>query len=147
MQILDRHTEFNRHAQRRLEEHLKPIDALLTKWAPEARHDGAPRWPASTMLGRIIEQGSQGASQSGASLTLAAPIDVEFADWAVAQLRDVKRQVIYVEYVNYAGWSTARKRRVLNMSESGWKRNLNGAREIIYTLCQTYGAILNLEIV
>lgn len=145
--MLDRIREFNKHQQRRMDEHLKPIDTLLMKWAPEARHDGAPRWPASTMLGRIIEQGAQGASQSGTSIGLTAPLDIEFADWAVAQLRDIKRQVIYVEYVNCVGWSVERKRRKIGMSENSWKRNLNGAREIIYTLCGTYGQILNLEIV
>lgn len=144
--MLDRHVEFSKHAQRRMDDHLKPIDTLLMRWAPEARHDGAPRWPAATMLGRIISQGAQGASQSGASVSLAVPLDIEFADWSVAQLRDMKRKVIYVEYVNCIGWSVDRKRRHLGISENGWKRNLNGAREIIYTLCRTYGRILNLEI-
>jgi len=144
--MLDVHAEFNKHAQRRLEEHLKPIDTLLVKWSPEARHDGAPRWPAETMLSRIIDQTALGASQSGAASSLAAPLDVEFADWAVAQLREMKRKVIYAEYVNCVGWSVERKRRRLGISAAGWDRNLNGAREIIYTLCRTYGRILNLDI-
>lgn len=140
---VDVYFEANRHAQRRLEEHLKPIDTLLTKWAPEARYDGAPRWPAATALSRIIEQGA-GASQSGAQiLTVAA--DVAFADWSVSQLRELKRLVIYAEYVQLAGWSADRKSRHLNISRATWDRSLNTAREIVFTLCRTYGRMLNIE--
>lgn len=142
----DIHIESNRYTQRRLEDHLKPIDALLIKWAPEARHDGAPRWPASTALARIIEQGA-GASQSGKGQILSAPADVEFCDWAVSQLRELKRLVIYAEYVQLVGWSADRKSRHLGVSRATWDRSLNNAREIVFTLCRTYGRMLHMEIV
>lgn len=131
--MLDRHVEFTKHAQRRMDEDFKPIDDLLVKWAKEANYDGAPRWPAQTMLGRIIVQGMQGASQSGSPAAV-LPRDVEIIDWCVAQLRDMKRKVIFVEYVQGPGWSKARKRARLHMSPAAWDRNLNGAREVIFTL-------------
>jgi hypothetical protein len=140
-------TEQTRYAQRRMAEHLKPIDALLTKWAPEARHDGAPRWPAATMLARIIEHGPNGASQSGRGVSLAAPHDVEFADWAVSSLLPMQRHVIFAEYVHFPGWSAARKSTMLRMSEAYWHTTLKEARGGVYLLCETYGRMLKLEIV
>lgn len=142
-ETIDGHLEQNRHAQRRMEEHLKPIDTLLIKWAPEARFDGAPRWPSQTALSRIIEQGA-GASQSGAQV-LTVPADVEFADWAVSHLRELKRRVIYAEYVQLTGWSVDRKSRQLGISATAWDRSLCNAREIIYTLCRTYGRMLSVQ--
>jgi hypothetical protein len=147
MTTLDRYAEFNKYAQRRMADHLKPIDSLLMKWAPEARHDGAPRWPTETMLARIINQTALGASQSGAQKTMDAPIDVEFADWAVASLREDQREVIFGEYVKYPGWSVERKSMRLGMREGQWTAKLKEAREGVYLLCRTYGRMLNLEIV
>jgi hypothetical protein len=145
--MLDRYIEFNKHAQRRMDEHLKPIDSLLMKWAPEARHDGAPRWPNETMLKRIIDQTALGASQSGAQRALDAPADVEFADWAVASLLPDQREVIYAEYVKYAGWSVERKSARVGMKAGQWAITLKEARGGVYLLCRTYGRMLHLEIV
>jgi hypothetical protein len=139
--------EETRQAQRRLAPHLKPIDALLMKWAPEARHDGAPRWPVETMLSRIIDQTALGASQSGSGASLAAPADVEFADWAVSSLMPDQREVIFAEYVKYSGLSVARKCSKLGMTEGYWTATLKEARGGVYLLCKTYGRMLHLEIV
>lgn len=137
----------NRQAQRRMLPHLKPIDALLMKWAPEARHDGAPRWPAETMLARIINQTALGASQSGASVSLAAAADVEFADWAVSSLLPDQRIVIFAEYVKFPGWPVARKSARIGLTEGQWTITLKEARGGVYLLCKTYGRMLHLEIV
>jgi hypothetical protein len=141
----DLYIEQNRYAQRRMADHLKPIDALLTKWAPEARHDGAPRWPAATMLARIIGQGANGASQSGASVNLAAEPVIEFIDWAVSRLMPMQRHVIFAEYVHFPGWVIGRKCAMLRMTEAQWNTTLRDARGGVYLLYTTYGHMLGLE--
>jgi len=140
-------SEASKIAQRRMAPHLKPIDALLMKWAPEARHDGAPRWPAGTMLARIIEHGPNGASQSGQGQSLAAPSDVEFADWAVSSLMPDQRDVIFAEYVKYPSWPPDRKAQRLGMRRTSWDITLKEARGGVYLLCKTYGRMMHLEIV
>ena len=140
-------SEATKIAQRRMAPHLKPIDALLMKWAPEARHDGAPRWPAGTMLARIIEQGAMGASQGSKGQSLAAPSDVEFADWAVSSLMTDQREVIFAEYVKYPNWPMGRKAARLGMRQTDWTVKLREARGGVYLLCKTYGRMLQLEIV
>lgn len=144
--MVDVHAEANRYAQRRLEDHLKPINELLIEWAPEARFDGAPRWPSATALSRIIEQGA-GASQRGSAQALAVPARIEFADWTVSQLRELKRTVIYAEYVQLVGWPADRKCRHIGVSRATWDRSLNNAREIVFTLCRTYGRIFHIEFI
>lgn len=139
-------SDINRQARRRMSPHLKPIDELLMRWAPEARSDGAPRWPVETMLARIIDQTALGASQSGSQRTLNAASAVEFADWAVASLRDVQRIVIFFEYVLCPGLPAQAKQRRLGVNEDVWRNQLKESRECIYTLCRTYGRMLNIEI-
>jgi hypothetical protein len=134
--IIDRHVELNRHAQRRMELDFKPIDNLLTRWGKDARHDGAPRWPVNTILGRMIEQGLTGASQIGAPEPT-VPREIQIIDWCVAQLRDMKRKVIFIDYVTHPGAPEEQKRRRLGMSHTAWQNNLKGAREIILTLYNT----------
>jgi hypothetical protein len=150
--MLDRNSEFNKHAQRRMDEHFKPIHILLVEWSSEARHDGAPRWPAETILARIIADTALGAAQAGGP-SLPVPRRIEFADWAVAQLREIKRKVLFCEYVNCVCWAPDRKRQWLRsrygirMSASSYTNNLNTAREIVFTLCRTHGRMLNINIV
>lgn len=139
-------SEANRQARRRMSPHLKPIDELLMLWAPEARSDGAPRWPVETMLARIINQTALGAAQSGSQKILDAPSAIEFADWAVASLRDVQRAVILFEYVLCPGLPAQAKQRRLGVNEDEWRNRLKESRECIYTLCRTYGRMLNVEI-
>lgn len=138
--------ESSKIAQRRMAAHLKPIDALLMEWAPEARHDGAPRWPPGTMLSRIIEQGA-GASQSGGGQTLSAPGRVEFCDWAVSSLMPDQKDMIYARYVKYPEWPMERIAVRLGMKEGYLATVLKEARGGVYLLCKTYGRMLHLEIV
>lgn len=151
--MLDRHAEFNKHAQRRLAEHLKPIHFLLVDWSPEARYDGAPRWPVETILSRIIEQTALGASQSGATPSQTVPPRIEFADWMVASQRAIVRQVLFTEYVNCINWPMSDKlrwllrHRKIRMSDTAYNRNLNTAREGCHVLCRTYGRMLHIDIV
>jgi hypothetical protein len=140
-------SEETRQAQRRMLPHLKPIDAMLMRWAPEARHDGAPRWPAETMLKRIIDQTALGASQTGGRQALDAPADVEFADWAVSSLLPDQRVVIFAEYVHFPGWPVTRKCARVGLTEGQWTITLKEARGGVYLLCKTYGRMLHLEIV
>lgn len=137
--------EETRQAMRRMAPHLKPIDSMLILWAPEARFDGAPRWPAETMLHRIIEQGAMGASQSGARPMLSAASYIEFADWAVSQLVEIQRRVVYAEYVQLSGWPNERKARHIGLSHSAWNRSLNKARDNIFTIFRIYARLLHIE--
>lgn len=126
----------NKYAQGRMDAEFKPIDSLLMRWAMDARYDGAPRWPTVTILGKIIDQTPTGASQIGAP-TETVPREIEVIDWCVAQLRDIKRKVIHIEYVTHSGRTKEQKRRKLGMSIAGWDRNLNVARECILLLYKT----------
>lgn len=131
--------ESTRQAMRRMAPHHKPIDAMLTSWALEARYDGAPRLPAETMLKRIIEQTALGASQAGGRVILNAASYVDFADWAVSLLRERNRHVVYAEYVHFPDWPAERKCRQLDISLASWGFSLHESREIIYSLLRGFG--------
>jgi hypothetical protein len=147
--MTDLQTAKNRYTERRLEDHLRPIHLALVRWAPEARHDGAPRWPDQTIIKRLIDQG-HGASQAGAP-PMVMDREVEFTDWAVGQLGDIKRKVIYTEYVHCVGWDMSRKRGFMlkrygvRIAVQAWREKLRTSREILYSQFKTIGAWLDLD--
>lgn len=131
--------ESTRRAMSRMAPHLKPIDAMLTVWALECNYDGAPRLPAETMLKRIIEQTALGAAQSGGRVVLNAASYVDFADWAVALMREQHRRVVYAEYVHFPDWPAERKCRQIGITLTAWKSALHESRETIYYLLRGFG--------
>lgn len=132
--------EATRQAQRRMAPHLKPIDAMLILWAPEARFDGAPRLPSETILKRLIEEGP-GAGHHGARPQLPREFHVEFADWAVSLMPEINRRVIFAEYVHFPSWPAERKARSIGMATTAWDKNLHEGRTVIWTLLRGFGFI------
>lgn len=139
-------SEATRQAQRRLDPELKPIDAMLILWAPEARYDGAPRLPAETILKKLIEEGP-GAGHQGSRAQLPRALHIEFADWAVSVMPAVNRLVIFAEYVWHPGWPAERKSRQIGMSHSTWDKTLKAGRVSVLTLLNAFGFKLPEKIV
>jgi hypothetical protein len=57
----------------RMDPETKLIHAELVIWGRETRDRFLHGWPTSTLLGRLIEQGPNGASQSGSAPTAVSP--------------------------------------------------------------------------
>jgi hypothetical protein len=85
-----------------MDSETKLIHARLEHWAKWARGglEGVC-WPRETLLSRMIEQGPNGASQTGRP-PISMPEDVAVMDAAVAKLGDVDKQVIRAYYLNWA---------------------------------------------
>lgn len=75
-------------------------DCRLDAWASWVK-GGMPSLPGTTLLGRIIEQGANGAAQVGQSVD-GMPDDILATDRAVAKLDVFERRVIKVYYLTYA---------------------------------------------
>jgi hypothetical protein len=131
-----------RQAQRRMAPHLKPVDAMLILWAPEARYDGAPRLPSETILKKLIEEGSMGAGHHrGSAPQLPREFHIEFTDWSVSLMPETNRRVIFAEYVHFPSWPAERKARSIGMATTAWDKNLHEGRTIIWTLLRGFGFI------
>jgi hypothetical protein len=133
--------EATRQAQRRMAPHLKPIDAMLILWAPEARFDGAPRLPSETILHKLMEEGSTGAGHHGTPRQLPREFHIEFADWAVSLMPEITRRVIFAEYVHFPSWPAERKARSIGMATTAWDKNLHEGRTVIWTLLRGFGFV------
>ena len=85
-----------------MDSETKLIHARLEHWAKWARGglEGVS-WPRETILARMMEQGINGASQTGRP-PVSMPEDVAVIDAAVARLGDVDKQVIRAYYLNWA---------------------------------------------
>ena len=134
---LDACAEFNKHAQRRMDDDLKPIDTLLSRWGREARDSGISiGWGTGTLLSRLIEEGPHGATQAGAP-TPPITRELMIVDFCVAQLREITRQVIFEEYILSPGLPVEVKVRKLSrrlrigLREAQWGKKLAAGREAV----------------
>jgi hypothetical protein len=134
-EMLDRHTAFNNHSQRRMREEFSKIHEIAVRWGDEFRDDGAPP-PPKSISGKVSDGLTMGASQAGCP-TPAAPDDVTIFGVCVSKLPITKRLVIQVEYAECRGWPIREKIRHLlrrykvHMSPTSWDKHLSGSREIL----------------
>jgi len=81
---------------------IDPVHARLEEWARWANQGiETIGWPQATMLGRMIEEGPTGASQSG-SPPITIPDRVAQVDRAVAGLEPIDKGVIRTFYFSWA---------------------------------------------
>lgn len=103
----------------------KRIHLRLEAWAHAVGDDTANAWPRVTLLGRLIEQGPTGASQSGRP-PVAMSDEVAVVDAAVARLGDIDRAVIKSYYMHWV--STEINARRLKMRVAQFRNVLTRAR-------------------
>ena len=91
----------------------KAVHIRLEAWGSWAKGSEVRAWPSSTLLGRIIEQGAQGAGQAGRPPT-DMPDSIARIDAAVAKLPEPDKGIVLDYYVG--PWMSfevmARKHRV-----------------------------------
>lgn len=130
---LHRETYVNERADprglNRMSPHIRVIHARAERWARYARDVGMRAWPRSTLLGRMIEFGSDGVLSKGQSLS-EMPEDVANFDKAVAQLGEVDQRVFRKYYLDWAPWESLVKQ--LRMSEARIKSILARVRERLH---------------
>ena len=100
-------------------------DCRLDAWASWVK-GGMASWPSLTLLGRIIEQGANGAAQVGSSV-LGMPDEVLVTDKAVARLDGILRPVVFVYYLTYA--DSAEKAKRLGVSRATFWRRVERAQK------------------
>ena len=89
-------------AHSRMAEALKPADAALDVWGRWSRGDvGSVGWPARTVLGRVMEEGANGAAQTGKTFVgIAMPESVAFVEGVVSSMEPEEQTVLRVHYVD-----------------------------------------------
>ena len=128
LQTLDGY-DGNRSCRRRLSKDLVVVDERLMVWGKWARNDDyGVGWPALTILGRVIEQGADGATQQGRP-PISIPEPIAEVDAAVGRLNSDRRAVVFVRYVHFPSLAAEHQRSKIRMSKYRWDRNLKGARE------------------
>jgi hypothetical protein len=75
----------------------KRIHVLLDQWGRATRADIDNGWPPATLLGRMIDQGPMGASQTGRPPTTMSEQD-QRTDSAVAKLCEIDRKAVTFYY-------------------------------------------------
>lgn len=84
----------------RMDPEVKLVHARLEQWARWARDQEANAWPTTTLLGRVIEQGTDGAGQQGRP-PISIPDAVAVTDAAVCSLGAIDREVIKTYYLRW----------------------------------------------
>jgi hypothetical protein len=79
----------------------KAVHSRLEAWGAWAKDGEIRAWPASTILGRMIDQQATGASQSGRP-PISMPDDIAAVDAAVCALNDIDKRAIRIYYLKWA---------------------------------------------
>ena len=128
MSTFDGHDEHSRTSQRNISDELRAVDERLMAWGRWAKNDGyGVGWPAVTILGRVIEQGADGATQQGRP-PISIPEPIAQVDAAVGKLDGTRRAIILVRYVLMPSVYAEGQRRKLGMSRHHWDTGLKSAR-------------------
>lgn len=85
----------------RMDPETKAVHVRLERWGNWAKEGNQNGWPAQTILGRMMEQGPNGASQHGKP-PISMPEDIAVTDAAVAKLGEVDKGVIRAYYIRWA---------------------------------------------
>lgn len=88
-------------------------------------------WPTTTVLGRVIEAGLDGAAQGSAKPTTRIPPEHEILDRHIAKVWGIRRAVFFIRYVYCPHESEQQQRRKLNMSHTRWSNELRMLRDNI----------------
>jgi DNA-directed RNA polymerase specialized sigma24 family protein len=106
-------TERDGRVMNHMDPQTKAVHIRLEAWGSWAKGSEVRAWPSSTLLGRIIEQGAQGAGQAGRPPT-DMPDSIARIDAAVAKLPAPEKAVVLTYYVG--AWMApeviARKHRI-----------------------------------
>lgn len=84
----------------RMDTDTRIVHERLEQWGRWARDSEARAWPEATLLGRVIEQGANGASQSGRP-PVQIPDAVAIVDAAVCRLGAIDRGVVQTYYLRW----------------------------------------------
>lgn len=103
-------------------------DCRLDAWASWVK-GGMASWPSLTLLGRIIEQGANGAAQTGRSVE-GMPDDILLTDRAVARLDLILRRTVKIYYLTYA--DSELKAKQCGCSKATFWRRVSRAQKAVY---------------
>ncbi len=113
-------------------EHVRRGDILLERWASiMGRDPHGLGWPPVTILGRLIEQGANGAAQSGSGPRLDIPDDVAIIDKWVKKLPYRRQRVVVRWYTGRNRYNQSACARLERLSNRVFRDELRAAREFI----------------
>lgn len=92
--------EKDRRAMNHMDGETKAVHFRLEAWATWAKDHVIRAWPATTPMGRAVEEGIHGAGQQGRP-PISMPQHIEQVDKAVARLGDIDGRVIKRYYLHW----------------------------------------------
>jgi len=105
---------------------IKAVDICLAEWGKWMRNaDDVLGWRKCSIIEKM-KRDRDGASQSTAPTTV--PDGIMATDAAIAQLRDIRQQVIKIAYLRFPNAPRDVQRRKLKMSRYRWNSLLREAR-------------------
>ena len=126
--MIDTDVEAARYAQRRLDDRLRPVDERLYQWGKWARtNQETLGWPRRTLLGRIIDEGMNGAAHA-APAPIEIPQEVAQVDQVVAQIGGIRATMLQVVYLWYPNQPPDVQRKKVRMSRYKWRNCLRETR-------------------
>ena len=123
-------TERDRRAVSRLEPRLRPADAACDQFGRFYLSDSPRPWSRTTMLGRLIEFGPMGASQSGMAVTAVPPL-VMLVDRCFATFSPIRQHVFLTVYVWRRNECREVQIRYARTSRSVFEREKRGALDVV----------------
>lgn len=127
--MIDLNYEAHRHAIKRLEESLKPVDERLHEWG-RCTKNGPPRLGFADKASHL--QPPQDQTMVPAPTFI--PETVIAVDAAIARLTDIRQKVLAIAYLHFPGSPPDRQRGRLNMSRHKWEKLLRESRIIVGTM-------------
>jgi hypothetical protein len=115
-------------AMNRMDPETKLVHAYLEQWGKETKDRDENGFPASTLLGRMIEQGPMGASQSGRPPTDLSPQSA-LIDTAVSRLWGIGKNCVKRYYRTWEPMDVMARKE--GISESHMKEVLRRSRHLI----------------
>lgn len=115
-------------AMNRMDPETKLVHAYLEQWGRETKDRPENGFPASTLLGRLIDQGPMGASQSGRPPTDLTPQSA-LIDAAVSRLWGIGKKCIKRYYQTWEPMDVMARKE--SISESHMKEVLRRSRHLI----------------
>jgi predicted DNA-binding protein (UPF0251 family) len=107
-------------------------DSALDAWASWVR-DWLEAWPSISIIGKLIEQGANGASQCGRAIET-MPEHILETDRVICRLDPFEKRVIFVYYLTYADSEV--KAAQCGCSRTTFWRRVTRAQKNVYRLLQ-----------
>jgi hypothetical protein len=89
----------DRRAMNGMTGEIKLAHLRLEAWGKWAKDSGLRAWPELSILGRLIEQGANGAAQQGSQPSAYCPPPIEATEVAVNRLGAIDKKVVICNYV------------------------------------------------